>query len=282
MLRNDASYPYPVIRVSEGDFCTTVFKDIIKVDSTLDGYTLTADFEVNNASIHKMLDEGILKYAISITCKSTLLRDMKYIDLKNPVINIPAGDVHFQVNYVAYIIAAQDIPLYYNDDFADDYKGIDFSLKRGAILGIGTPRFFRALYERDQISDVSSIIAVSGSDTEKYMKIELDDSQIKVVLPQDQCAAYKNCHGRKDKYPLLHSVVIIPALMEAITAAGVAEDGDDTSQRPWCITLQQQIKNLSVLLHESEESLYENPLRTAQIIMNNNSGVALKTIEEME
>ena len=262
--------------------CNTVFNDSIKVESTLEGYELTADFKVNNAAIQKMLEEGILKYAISITCKSTLMREMQYIDPKDPILKIPAGDVHFQVNYVPYIVAAEDIPVYFDDDFSDDYKGIDYSISRGSILGIGTPRFFKALYERDQISDVSSIIAVSGSDTEKYMKIDLEASQIRVVLPQEQCTSYKNCNGRKNKYPLLHSVVIIPALMEAIIAAHAAADGDETSQRPWCIILQQQIKNLSVLLHESEDFLYENPLRTAQIIMGNNSGVALKTIEEME
>ena len=281
MLRNDASYPYPVIRTSIGDFCKTVFNDDIQVISTLEGYRMTAKFSVNNPSIQKMIDGGVLKFAVSVTCKSTLLRKMYYIEPNNPVIEICAGDVHYQVNYVAYIIAAEDILSYDNEDFAEDYKGIEYRISKGSVLGIGTPRLFKALYEQDQINDVSSIIAISGSDTEKYMKIDLENSQIKVILPKKQSITYKNCYGRKDIYPLLHSVVTIPALMEAIKAINEAEDGDEMLQRPWCITLQQQISKLAKSIHEDELFLYEDPLRTAQIIMNNNSGLALKAIEKM-
>ena len=281
MLRSDASYPYPVIRTTAGDFGKTVFKDDIKVEAGIDGYKLTTNFSVNNPAIQNMLNKGLLKYAVSITCKSTLLREMYYVDVVPSEIMIDAGNVHYQVNYIAYIIANEEISHYTNEDFSEDYKGIEFRLKRGDIVGIGTPRLFKALYERDQINDVSSIITVSGSDTQNYMTVDLDNPQIKVILPKEQLSLYKTCGNRKDKYSLLHSVVVIPALMEAIYVAQTAEDGSEEAQRPWCITLQQQIKQLSSMLHESEEFLYEHPLRTAQIIMNNNSKSALNSIEEI-
>lgn len=279
MLRSDVSYPYPIVRTTAVDFYTTVFNDEITIEATSDGYRLKTNFSVNNESVSEMIAKGKLRYAVGITCKSTLLREMHYVD-PDDVITIHAGKVHYQVNYIAYIIATEDIPLYLLDDFIDDYKDVDYSLKEGSVVGIGLSRSFKALYEADHIKDAASIITVSGSDQAKHMTVDLDNPQISVILPQEQCTSYKNCKGRKDKYPLLNSVVVIPALMEAITAIGNQED-DEMSKRPWFITLEMEIKRLAKQLNESEDYLYEHPLRTAQIIMDNISGYALKSIEDM-
>ncbi len=281
MLRSDVSYPYPIIRPVAIDFNTTVFNDEIKIEVTSDGYRLETHFSVNNESVSEMIASGKLKYSVGITCKSTLLREMHDVDPESDVITIDAGKVHYQVNYIAYIIASEDIPLYLLDDFKDDYKNIDYGLKEGSIVGIGLPRSFKALYEADHIKDAASIIKVSGSDQEKYMRVDLDNPQISVILPQEQCTSYKNCKGRRDKYPLINSVVVIPALMEAISVIGNQEDDDEISQRPWFITLEMEIKRIAKQLNESEDYLYEHPLRTAQIIMDNISGNALKSIEDM-
>lgn len=282
MLRNEASYPYPVIRTITGDFRNTVFNDDITFETTKDGFRLHPHFSINNSDIKKLIDLGRLKYAISVTCKSTLFRKMYFIEKEDTVIEIPAGDVHFQVNYIAYIVACEDINEYYVPDFSEDYQNIMFNIKRGSIIGIGHMKTFRALYDKDLIKDASSIIEVLGSDSVKYMKVELEHPHIQVILPQKQCDAYKNCKGRKNKYPLLSAVVVVPALMEAIDAASKCSDGDDVSMRPWCITLKEQITKISKQMHIDEEQLYESRLTTAQIILGNNSEFALKKIEEME
>ena len=281
MLSNNANYPYPVLRTTAVDYNTSVFNDNCTLEVTGTGYKLITNFSVNNDQIAELINQGILSYALYISCKSTLLREMKYIDLKNPVIEIGSDEVHYLVSYSPYIIATQDIEHFSIEDFADDYSGIDYRLDSGSIVGIGSDRQFHALFEKDIIRDASSIITVQGSDTEKYMKIDFDSPKIKVILPADQCGIYKNLKGKKSKYSLANSVVIIPALIEAISLIYETDDDDDMAQRPWFLTLQKQISDLSSKTGEPEQSLYEHPTRTAQIIMDNNSGAALKAIEEI-
>mgnify|MGYP003292548749 CR=1 FL=1 len=287
MLRNDVSYPYPILRTDTGDFDNSVFTDKFELKTVQNGYELTPKFSVNNSYIEKLIEEGKLKYAVSIICKSTLLREMRYVENDGTPIFLAAETVHYQVNYGGYIVAVQDIEDYIDTDFSEGYRGISFKLSRGAVVGIGNERHFKALFEKDVINDASSIISVLGSDQEKFMKVDLHCEHINVILPTAQCSMYKRCGGKTQEYTILHSVVIIPALVEAIStmkkeiaAMENGEEDDSLVERPWFITLSQIIRKLADSMGEPEYILYDYPVRTAQIIMGNNSGAALKIIEE--
>ncbi len=280
MLRANVNYPHPVLRTGTVDFSRSVFNDEITLKTTEKGYILCTNFSVSDERIGGMINSGILSYAVYIVCKSTMLRKMIFIDADHPDIPIDSGEVHYSVNYEAYVLAKEDIDDYYSDDFAEDYKNIHFKLKKGDIVGVGTEKRFDALFEKDIIHDASSIINVVSNDQEKYMTIDLDNSRIKVILPTDQFSVYKSMKGKKNKYPLLHATVTVPALIEAISAISINDD-DELSQRPWFVTLQKAIADLSLSSGESEEFLYDHPTRTVQMLMGNNSDTALKLIDEM-
>ena len=72
MLRFDVSYPYPVLRPVATDYISSVFTDKIDRTTTPTGYILTADFSVNNEAISQMISDGILGYAIFLSCRSTI------------------------------------------------------------------------------------------------------------------------------------------------------------------------------------------------------------------
>ncbi len=281
MLRADVSYPYPVLRPTAVDFDSTVFTDIIQIENTSKGYRLITEFSVNNENIRRMIEDRILSYAVFVSCRSTMLRKMYYIDSDNPIIDIEAKDVHYQVNYTAFMVVLQDIDSYWDEDFSEDYRENHYRLGRGSVFGIGSERQFRALFDKDIIRDAASIVNISGSDEEKFMKIILDNDQIKVLLPTEQCTKYKGFKNEKSKYPLLHSIFVVPALVEAISAMQTTEPEDDRAHRPWFITLEQELAKLSQTLHEPLDNLYEFPTRTAHILLENNSGIALKALETL-
>ena len=281
MLRADVCYPYPVLRPVAVDFVNTIFSDQIHVENTATGYKLITNFTVNNDNIAQMIEKGILSYAVFVFCKTTLLRKMFYIDNDNPIINIEAKDVHYQVKYTAFMVVLQDIAAYWDEDFEEDYKENHYKLGRGSIFAIGSERQFRALYDKDIIHDAASIVSISGSDEEKYMKIILDSPQIKVLLPKEQVTKYKAFKNEKSKYPLLHSIFVVPALVEAISTMQTTEPEDDMAHRPWFITLEQEINKLSQKLDEPLDNLYEYPTRTAHILLENNSEIALKALETL-
>lgn len=279
------NYPYPVIKTYTDNFEKTVFVDSITRETNPKGYILKTDFSVNNDQITEMINNGLLQYAVYVVCKTTMLRKMFYITDENPNIEINANEVHYLVSYKAFVICKKDIPDYYNDDFVPEYKGIKFSLKQGDIVAVGEEQSFDAIFEKDIIKDAASIIQVQGSDNEKYMRIELGEHHIQVIIPSDECLTYKNIGNTKSKYPLLHAVLTIPALIEAISTMSIQLEKDpegDLTHLAWFMTLQHAISKIAEEHNKTEDFLYEHPSYTAQIIFNNNLKTVLQRIDEIE
>lgn len=283
MLRNDICYPYPVLRTFLSDYKDSFFYSDIRVETMRSGYRLVFDFSVNNDRISQLINDGVLSYGIYVCCPKTMLRKMYKIGSDTEYIELPAETVHYKVEYAAYIIAEQDIDHYIDDDLDDAFKGINFSISKGSIFGIGESGYFDAVFDKDIIRDAESVIQIKGSEREKYMRIDLNEDSIIVWMPMNQSTMYKNMPRSKERDELLHAVVTIPALVEAIGTIAATDksepDGEELAERPWFLTIERAIKNLSETLGENEQDLYESPLRTAQIIMKNNSETVLKIIE---
>lgn len=284
MLRTDVNYPYPVLRPEPVDYTGNRFVDDVTVEVVPYGYKISTNFSVNDRQLKEMLDDGTLQYAVYIECQTTMLRKLKYVKA-NDAVELPAGSVHFRVNYVPYIIAAGNVEHFECDDFSEEYQGIDFKLEKGVIVGIGTVRQFKAVYSEDVISDAASIVEVKSSDTEKFMKVDLNGSHITVLLPSNQCAIYKRFKAEKSKYPLFHEIVTIPAIMQALTEIDKGLEngnGSEYSQNPWYVTLEKHLDQIAESTGKGKKELCEEPLYTAQLIMGNNSEKAFKEIEAMQ
>lgn len=282
MLRNDASYPYPVLRTFLSDYKESFFHSDIRVEMLPTGYRLDLDFSVNNERINKLFEDGYLSYGIYLCCPNTMLREMRYLSVGEDYIDIPAESVHYRVEYAAYIIAVKDIDRYVDDDFDEGFDGINFCIPKGAIFGIGDSGNFDATYKNDIIKDAASVIQIKGSESEKYMRVDLDKDTIIVWMPIKQSTMYKSMAKTKDNLDLLHAVVTIPVLVEAIgvmAKTGENLEDEDLSERPWFLTIKKAIKDLAEIMGETEQTMYDYPLRTAQIIMKNNSETALKIIQ---
>ncbi len=286
MLRNDVCYPYPVLRTFLSDYKETFFFSDIKDETTQSGYRLILDFSVNNDRINKMIDDGLLSYAIYICCPRTFLREMYFLKPGTDSFDIPAETVHYQVEYASYIIAMQDIEHFSDEDLVEGFEDIDFKIPKGSVFGIGRAGTFSALFENDIIKDAGSIIQVKGNNNEKYMKIDLNGNTIIVWMPTDQSTMYKNMPKTKNTQNLLHAVVTIPALVEAIgkiekISGSRRPEDEEVSERPWFVTIEKAIKDLSEKTGENIKQLYEYPSRTAEMILKNNSEIALRLIEGM-
>ncbi len=282
MLRNDVSYPYPVLRTFLSDYKETFFHSDISVEMMPTGYRLNFDFSVNNERITKLFEDGYLSYGVYVCCPKTMLREMRYPSNGENYIDLPAEDVHYRVEYAAYIVAVRDIDQYVDEDFEEGFEGIDFSIPKGSIFGIGDSGSFDATYKNDIIKDAASVIQIKGSETEKYMKVDLDKDTIVVWMPIKQSTMYKNMAKTKDNLDLLHAVVTIPVLVEAIgvmAKTGEGVEDEELSERPWFLTIKKAIKDIAETLGETEQTMYDYPLRTAQIIMKNNSETALRIIQ---
>ena len=287
MLNSSLPLPYPVLREEPIDYNTSVFKAEIKVTNTAGGYKMVGDFDVNNAGIKTLIKSGDLSFAIQIQCISTWYRDVLYSNDYHFEYVIPAASVHEKVDFCPCIIAKKTIVDFQNKvtDFSEEFEGIPFIINEGEPVGIGQRQKFDAYYKKDIITKAPSIVNIKESATSSVMECFFDDNTIQVHLPKKQHEAYKANGADKNKYSIMNSIVVIPAIIQALNIIYLDEYGNGSSgceNFAWYKTLKYQLGKITKNDQNKIKKMLETPVPTAQMLIDDVSGHALNKLKGME
>lgn len=285
MLNPNMNYPYPVIRVDEEDYRTTIFKGELTVNLQPNGYLVKPDFKINNVGIDTLIEEGKLTYAIEIQSPSTWYRRLFPVSNNNP---IPLEDacIHERVELTPCIVATMQIHGFYNEDFAEEYEGMVFDINAGDVIAIGETRTFNALYQDDIIKNGTSPVTIARSDTAKEIRCDFSGSLIEITLPAEQHDRYLECGYKPEKYKVLNAILSIPALVEAIgIIANDIKYPDQTSgleTKAWYKTIEVNLKRASENNESKYRALLDTPFASAELLLGNNYSSALKYLSLVE
>lgn len=284
MLNVNINYPYPIIREYADDYKITIFEGALKVHLEPDGYSVHPAFNINNKEIDGLIAAGVLTYALEVQCVSTWFRHL-YLVNDNNTIKLNPQSIHERVELIPCIIATENIDSFTNNDFVDEYIGLQFDIKKGDIIGIGQKRTFDALYQNDIIKNGSSIVNIEGSDAVKEITCNYSGSVIKITLPVDQYNDYIDCGYDKSKHKMLNAILTIPVLVEAISIiANDEKDPDHTSGFESCSWYKTIFANLKRFAENDEHKyrqLLDKPLASAELLLGNNSAAALSYLCQM-
>ena len=285
MLNPNISYPYPVIRVSEEDYQSTIFKGNLKVELQPDSYIVRPDFEINNAGITTLIEEGKLTYAVEIQSPATWFRKLFPVKGNTPI-RLEPDFVHERVELTPCIIATTQIPGFTNDDFEKEYKGMTFNLNAGDVIAIGEIRTFDALYQDDMIKNGTSPVTIVRSENAKEISCDFSGNLIEITLPADQHDSYLECGYKPEKYKALNAVLSIPALVEAIGI--IANDVNYPNQpsglesKAWYKTIVVNLKRVAENKEDKYRQLLENPFASAELLLGNNYATTLQYLSLVE
>ena len=285
MLNPNMNYPYPVIRTSEEDYCSTVFKGELVVNLQPDGYLVRPAFEINNAGIASLIEEGKLTYAVEIQSPATWYRKLFPVKGNKPIPLEPAT-IHERVELTPCIIATTSIPGFTNDDFEVEYQGMTFDINAGDVIAIGEIRTFDALYQDDIIKNGTSPVTIARSETAKEISCDFSGSLIEITLPADQHDRYLECGYKPEKYKVLNAVLSIPVLVEAISIiAGDVNNPDHPStfeSRAWYKTIVVNLKRAAENKEDKYRQLLNNPFASAELLLGNNYAATLQYLSLVE
>lgn len=284
MLNPNNNFPYPVLRESAEDYNSTVFQGNLTVELEQDGYTIHPEFSVENNGLQKMLASGEIIYAVEVQCVSTWYRKMFFIQ-NNKAVKLDSKDIHERVEVTPCIIAIKNIVDFTNDDFAEEYLGMNFNINPGDVIGIGVKKSFDALYQNDIIKNGTSIVSICGSNNQKEISCNFNGSVIEVKLPQNQYESYLECGYNRDKYKLLNAVLTIPVLVEAIGIISNDENNPDHnsgySGYTWYKTIVANLKRYAGNNDTKYYNLLDKPFSSAEILLANNSASVLDYLSQM-
>lgn len=280
-------YPYPVMDRSNDSYKEFSFS--VQTSAKKEGYNVLFEFEsdIGDPIVSDLILNGRAVFAYHIQCAQTCYRGVFETSDKKYTIKIKEDDLNGIVEVCPFVIAKENIEGFSSDNFSKDYAGFSFEIDKGGILAIGDQTQHNINKELNDLSNTSSIFVVTANPapTVENMKVDIRDTKILVVLPQEQFGIYRSVSKNPVIQKTIHAMVFIPALMYVLTElkykleqSGGSGFADFEDYR-WLISLEKVSrkhfsKSLEELLNQYE------PLELAQMLLKNPMNVAFELYKQ--
>lgn len=212
-------YPYPVIAAGNDSYEDATFTS--DADYAIDAHNvkLTLCAEIDNQLLNDMIKNGAVKYAHHIECQQTCFRKLVLTDEKIHEEIIHESLLNGIVQVCTFLMADEDLVGYANPNFAKDYRGIKFNLDRGCVMAIGSQINIAINKDKEDLSRTSSIFSIRRDHDPSHTELQVSTtgSKIVVLIPEKTCNQYLNLSNQAMFVPVLHSMVIMPALMQVLS-----------------------------------------------------------------
>ena len=224
-LRN-RFYSYPVLVEGSDYYLNSSFSST--VGQVMEGYNVRLTFEatLTDARLLEMIDNGDAIYLHHLECPQTCFRTAVRTKERHFELVLKDVDVNGIVQVCSFVIAARDIEKYTNESFSADYRGWKFNIEKGCVMAVGNQYDIRIEKQRDDLANTASIFSivknVDPSDT--MVSIDLRQQKIVITLPSVTYNQYVSIQNYLDVQPVMHSMLIIPAISYALTELRRAGD----------------------------------------------------------
>ncbi len=244
-------YPYPVLSAATDDYRDGQFIFKVQKELGIREIILKISLELENESLSELIQAGKAEYVIHIECPYTSYREALRFQDTEYVRKIPEKNLNGKVSVCAFLVAKVNIKNYINKGWNEVYKGLAFDLERGSILAIGGQYDLYVVKEMENLAKVPSIFTIcrSAADNEEEMKIDIADHKIAITLSSEGFQNYKLLAAMPHYIPVLHSLLILPALIyvfETLLREGI----EDFETRRWFRVLEKTLKKDKIILNQ--------------------------------
>lgn len=245
MINTNVSMPHPVLGIPgdmEGDFKISFN---LHIDRDKRKYIYKdIQTEVSNNYIKGLLDKGLLKKVIKISCiptyKTWIFEDAVEIAL-------PENEIDLLIEVESFLVCTQPISDFLDCSFNNLFGQQKFELEKGDIVGLTGSTKIPILKENEKVSlgSIFRFSKIQDTQEEQEIHFSLDEDQIVIYYP-DSHSGYDPVTLLFDKsqglpYTALN-LFIIPALTEAFR---YLEDERSEVDKRWCLVLNNLLpKNL--------------------------------------
>ncbi len=259
MKVNAKSYPHPVL--GNGDDLGGYFKVELPYELSRDLVVLRPAFALKNTAIEDLVKKGKASFVMEVECRSAFFRKSFTSRDANASVSILAKLLREKFTVGFYICANQDIKGYKPSEPHPDYDGAAFDVDNGDVIAVGGSSSFMADKAFDPLRPpVSSFMSIQvGSQYEGPMEIDYETDKITIILSKEDWKNYLEVRGQKPVQAILHSAVVLPALVDAIHKH--RNNGSDYENMNWYGRLEAII--------DAKKLQDKDPYEAAQRILDN-------------
>lgn len=234
-MKHKQSYPYPIL--SDGNDVEGVFNPTFSYTLRPQLIETEFTFDLKNQTLENLVKEKKAKFVIEMECNTTFFREtFTSFDSKGSI-NIEANRLRDKVDVGFYLCAETKIKDYRPAGLHRDYGTASFPIEPGDILADGGRCSFIADKKFDPLNAPTSSFIKMGDPLKKpgSMIIDYDGDILQIRLPQEEYEKYQDTKNQA-VHPVV-SMLVLPALAEALRVMNEEEKRADYEEKKWYIRL---------------------------------------------
>jgi hypothetical protein len=267
MKLTERAFPHPVVGNSD-DVLDSAFQATIEPKYDHESYHISVRVACSSPTICELVNRGQACYVLHVECGNTLYREKFDFNSTEWNVVIPRQNLHSTVDVNVFVIAQRDIRSYRIENAHPDYGNMSFSVETGDILAVAEGLSFDADIDFDMLRSVRSIVEVAERTDDQEsapVVIDLNYERIRLVLSKADFATYRVLRTNKVLSQTLIAMLVIPALVEAITV--LRGSGSDYEELRWYRCLKKKIEveghSLESAPYTLAQELLKFPVRRA-------------------
>lgn len=233
-------FNHPVLSSFSDDYLNSRFElDLQEIDSDSNLLELSYLFTLENDSIRELLDENKAYIGFFVECPKTSYRKFIKVDDLYGIIRFESSLIKEKIDIQGFVMT-NDLILNFEDvDFNPIYASYAFNIREKSILAYTHNFKITLSFDDDELGQVSSVFKVIKKNRLEDDKIELtfDEKYIKIFISENKYLEYTMIKNMtKQNQDLMHSILIIPALIQAFTLIK-SEENIDYFDQGWFYSL---------------------------------------------
>ena len=231
MAEDYKHFPHPVLSNDRDDYIVSSFNNTLKLEHIADKLVFKFDSSLVNEEIVQLINKGRASLIYRIESPQTMYREVFKASIGECKIYVDESNLKGSISVESFIVALEDIYEFESCKFHSDYEGLIFDLVRSDILAIGEKFNFRLDKDMEELYNIPSIFLISRVDDEnENMRISFEGEKINIILNNEDYINQQNLSNVPTYQPVLHAIIIMPALIYLFTDLQDAEEIRDAYQ----------------------------------------------------
>lgn len=214
-IKSSRLFLHPVLSSMYDDYEKSSFEIKVKAYKKVKNLSLSINCYLDNKELIDLINTDYAKIVCHFECQKTKLRYTEELNIGENFFEIPSANLNEELQIIAFVVSSNQIQHFHSSNFNKEYENMKFLIEPGSILAISNQPDIPIVKDIYDLSTVPSIISIVPYNAENSHKIfiDMDNDKIMVRLQKKEYQKYTELgKGISDFTPILHSIIIIPAL----------------------------------------------------------------------
>lgn len=212
----------------DDDYVRGSFRTEVQEDISFGQLKLSIDYMLDEPGLQELLAQGMASYVTHVECSLVGYRQLFPSRNVHVDVMIDAGNLTNEVEISTYIVAAENIKGYRNEQFNIGFgRNASFDIWKGGILAIGpeyTIDINRDGKDYDKMADILAIAVDESSPGDVW--VDTADDCLRLYVSRDLFNAYHR-HKARERYMMIQTFFVPAIILVLMDMVEIDKDDDE-------------------------------------------------------